>query len=188
MLCAEFEIRLCDYLDGTLEAASRRELEQHASGCRSCAALLADSAVATEFLSRAEAVEAPRELVTHILHRTQQARGAFGAAGWRSWFRPLLQPRFAMSMAMTVLSISMLYQVAGGNLRQLQAADLNPVNVWRGIDNGAHRLWNRGVKYYQNLRWVYEVMSMLRSLDDEAEQEPARDAGQARPEPKKIEP
>src|SRR5437867_2582192 len=110
MQCSEFEIRLCDYLDGTLDQASRRELQQHASECQLCAELLADSDAFTAFLQRVPEVEAPADLAASILYRTQSARSSLSAAarGWRRWLRPLLQPRFVMGMAMTILSFSML--------------------------------------------------------------------------------
>ena len=202
MQCSEFEIQLVDYQDGALDPEARREVERHASECRLCAALLADSAALARFLEKVEAVEAPQELVTNILYQTLHTRPAWGAvAGWRSWFRPLLQPRFAMSMAMTILSVSMLYRVAGVQVRQLEVADLNPVSIWRGVDYRARRILDRSVKFYQNIRFIYELISKYRAVDTEEEQ--AREAErpgskkirnpqpgdpQAQPQPRKLEP
>ena len=196
MQCPDFEVRLCDLLDGTLDAAPRQQMEQHASECRLCAALLADSRAVSRFLERVEPVEAPRELVTNILYRTQQSRAGWvkAAGGLGSWLHGklqlLLQPRFAMGMAMTILSLSMLYRVAGVKDRHLQVADLNPVNIWRGIDQRATRLWDRGVKSYQNIRFIYEIVEQFRALQAEEPQQ----GEQAAPEkespwrPKKMEP
>ena len=169
MRCSEFEIGLCDYLDGTLEAAARQELEQHAAQCPHCAALAADAGAFVKFLERVPAVEAPPELVTAILYRTQSAPSKLArvAGGWRRWFGPLLQPRIVMGMAMTILSFSMLSRVAGVKVRQLEAADLNPVTIWQGVNNQAHRVWDRGVKFYQNVRFIYEIMAQLRGSDEE---------------------
>ncbi len=193
MLCPEFETRLCDYLDGTLDQASAQEAEQHASECALCAALLADATAVGQFLERVEPVEAPQELVTSILYRTRQAHSR--ATGWRSWFQPLLQPRFAMSMAMTILSVSMLYRVAGVQIRQLEVSDLNPVAIWQSVDNSAQRMWNRAVKFYQNARFIYEIVSQWKELqaeeDQEASLEPAAQtrSGQQPPgQQRKVEP
>ncbi len=175
MQCSEFEIRLCEYLDGTLEEAARQEVDEHASGCPHCAAMLADAQAFGAFLGRVPAIEAPPELVTGILYRTQTSQAKLGrAAGrwWRRWLGPLLQPRLVMGMAMTILSISMLSRVAGVKVRQLEAADLNPVSIWHGIDNQAHRVWDRGVKFYQNVRFIYEIMGQLRSPDEPEEEQP----------------
>jgi anti-sigma factor RsiW len=177
MLCSEFEIRLCEYLDGALDAAARRAVEQHASECRGCAALLADSRAFGAFLERTPAVEAPPELVTSVLYRTQMGSPAWRAAteSWRARLHGVLQPRFAMSMAMTILSVSMLYRMMGLEVRQLSAADLNPVRIWRSVSERAQQAWTRGVKVYQNLRFLYEVQSQLRNLPlgEEAAREPA---------------
>ena len=202
MQCSEFEIRLVDYQDGTLDPADRRAVEQHASECRLCATLLADSAALAGFLEKVEAVEAPQELVTNILYRTLHTRPAWGAgAGWRSWLGPLLQPRFAMSMAMTVLSVSMLYRVAGVHVRQLEVADLNPVSIWRGVDYRTRRIWDRSVKFYQNIRFIYELIGKYRAVDTEEEQareaerpgsekirNPQPGGPQTQPQPRKLEP
>lgn len=171
MKCAEFEIRVCDYQDGTLEAAARREVEEHATACVGCAELLAGGRELSGFLARVPAVETPPELVTNILYRTQPGSAAWKAAtmGWRLWFQPLLGPKFAMSMAMTILSVSMLYRVAGVEVRQLEAADLNPVKIWRAIDARAQGVWSKGVKVYQNVRFLWELQSQIGSLEAEEE-------------------
>src|SRR5262249_47407899 len=177
-------IRLCDYQDGALAQAERRELEEHASGCKLCAVLMADATAVRQFVEIVEPVEAPPELVTGILYRTQGLRSRVWAAagGWRAWFRPLLQPRFAMSMAMTILSVSMLYRVAGVQIRQLEVADLSPVKIWRTVDDTVNRAWNRSVKFYQNIRFIYEIMDQWRALQAEDEQERAGE-GRHKPPP-----
>jgi hypothetical protein len=187
MQCSEFEIRLCEYLDGALDAADRRELEEHASGCKLCASLLADSQAVGRFLEGVEAVEAPRELVTNILYQTRHITAGLGRGlageriGWRRWFHTLLQPRYAMSMAMTILSVSMLYRLAGVQIRQLEAADLNPIRVWESVDDNAHRLWSRGIKFYENVRFIYEIAAQWTALQAEDEQPGA--AGTTAPGP-----
>jgi hypothetical protein len=202
MQCSEFEIRLCEFLDGTLAGKARMELEEHAAQCGLCAALLADSRAAQRFLSTVEDVAAPPELVTAILYRTHGAwpPAQAASAGWRAWIEPLLQPRYVMGMAMTILSVSMLYRVAGVEIRQLELGDLNPVQIWANVDNSAHRIWNRGVKFYQNARFVYEIMTQWRAMqaDDaeagDAEKAVSGDSAGAPPgagtvsQPRKIEP
>ncbi len=186
MQCSEFEIRLCDYLDGSLPAVDRQAHEEHAAGCARCAALLEDCRAVSRFLERVDAVEAPPELVTSILHQTRGgpwellhpgwgvSRVAQEARGWRSWLQPFLQPRYAMSMAMTIISLSMLYRITGAPIRQLEASELSPVAIWYRIDDSAHRMWNRGVKFYQNARFLYEIVEEWRAL--ESEEEPAAPA------------
>ncbi len=68
MNCADFEILLCDYLDGTLDRERRGEFERHMQTCPSCAELTADVRSAMSLVERSAAVEPPAELLTRILH------------------------------------------------------------------------------------------------------------------------
>lgn len=163
MTCADFEILLCDYLDGTLDGPARRELEAHRNACASCAEFANDVAGAIAFIDRAAEVEPPPELLTKITFEIPS--GGVRKAGVRSWLtgwmQPILQPKVAMGMAMTILSFSMLGRLAGIEVRQLQPSDLYPANVWAAVDNRVHRSWERAVQYYENLRLVYEVQTRL---------------------------
>ena len=90
------------------------------------------------------------------------ARRLFG-----KWLEPVLEPRYAMSMAMTVLSLAMVFKISGISPRQLTAADLDPVKVWNAAEDRATRLWERGMKYYDSLRVVFEIQSQLREWSDD---------------------
>ena len=176
MNCADFEILLCDYMDGTLDAARRSELEAHQQQCASCAAFARDVAGAVAFLERVPEVEPPHELLTRIAFDIPPENTTGQAAkGWlKGWTRPrwiqmLVQPRFAMGMAMTILSFSMLGRFTGVEIQQLKPSDLHPVKVWAAIDDRAHRTWGRAVKYYENLRLVYEVQSRLQEWSEQDE-------------------
>ena len=123
MNCADFEVLFADYLDGTLDAGSRVSVEQHQRECSACAAFAADVSGAVAFLERAEDVEPPPELLTKITFEIPRGP-VVRQKGWKSYFRPwlypVLQPRFAMGMAMTILSFSMLGRFAGIEVRQLK--------------------------------------------------------------------
>jgi hypothetical protein len=175
MTCADFEILLCDAIDGTLSGPAREAFEDHQRTCAACAEFARDAGAAAAFIGRAEAVEPPPELLTKISFQIP-ASGAGGVRqGWRSnllgWFGPVLQPRFAMGMAMTILSFSMLARFAGVEVRQLKPADLKPTAVWSAIDNRAHRTWDQAVKYYENLRLVYEVQTRLQEWTEQEDEE-----------------
>ena len=75
MNCAEIEILICDYVDGTLPAAQRAEVERHLADCPACAELARDSAAAVAFMERAADVEPPPELVTRILFDAPWSKG-----------------------------------------------------------------------------------------------------------------
>ena len=171
MNCAEVEILLADYVDGTLRPEEKSALEAHLSGCAACSELARDSAGAVAFMERAAVVEAPPELVTRILFevtagpshavvKPSLVRRLFGR-----WLEPVLQPRFAMGMAMTVLSFAMIGRFT--HVRQLTPADLDPVKVWTAAEDRVVRWYNRGVKYYDSLKVVYEIQTRLKEWADE---------------------
>ncbi len=168
MNCAEIEILICDYVDGTLAPAGRADVERHLAECAACAALADDSMAAVQFIERAAEVEAPQELVSRILfdppwHHVRK--------GWlKRVFHGVLQPKFAMSMALTVLSLSMMLP----KMRQLEPADLAPRQVWAGLEDRAYRVWARTVKFYDNLKFVYQIQTTLREWQQQApEAQPA---------------
>ena len=181
MNCGDVEILLADYVDGTLRADAKSALEAHLSGCAACAQLARDSAQAVAFMERAAVTEAPPELVTRILFeitagpsraviKPSLVRRLFGR-----WLEPILQPRFAMGMAMTVLSFAMIGRFT--NVRQLTPSDLDPVKVWTAAEDRVVRWYSRGVKYYDSLKVVYEIQTRLKEW---AEEQPAP---QAQPTP-----
>lgn len=182
MNCAEFEILLADHIDGTLGAAERAGLEQHASTCAGCSELLRDATSVAAYLSHAPEVTPPPELITRIAFQAPSGRarepferqGFFGKVAAK-WLRPVLQPRLVMGMAMTILSFAMLERCTGVHVQRIQAADLNPIRIWGGVEDKTMRLKDRAIKYYENLRWVYELETRLRTI----QQEPETPAGRA---------
>ena len=169
--CNEFEILLCDYVDNTLHAEGRERVEAHAAACPACQAMMADVCAATGFIERVTPVEIPGQLVTKILFDRPPMAKRSGLMGWiRGLLEPVLQPKFAMGMAMTILSFSMLGRITGINT-QLKPADLDPVKVYHALDDNLHRGWERAVKYYENLKVVYEIQTRLREWNEQDEEE-----------------
>jgi hypothetical protein len=175
MNCADLEILLCDYVDGTLASEQRSAVEVHLAACPACAELARDSAGAVAFMDRVAVIDPPAELLTRILFELPNAqRQVKSSRSWWSkiraaWIEPVLQPRFAMGMAMTVLSFAMLGRFAGIEVRQLKPSDLNPVAVWSTLEDKAARTWARAVKYYDSLRLVYEIQTRLKDWNEQAE-------------------
>jgi hypothetical protein len=175
MTCADFEVLLCDYVDGTLDPSSKLAFEEHRSSCKACASLAQDVTGTLSFLERVEQVEPPSELLTRIAFSIP--REEVKAKGWRGWFgsllrgrlHPILQPKIAMGMAMTILSFSMLGRFAGIEPRQLKPSDLHPAAIWAAADDRLHRSWARALKYYENLRLVYEVRTRLQEWSEQNE-------------------
>lgn len=173
MNCADAENLICDY--ATLASAERFELERHLDVCPACAELARDAAAALAFIEHAAEVEPPPELVTRILFDapwTKQRKGARTPRWLADLLGGLLQPKFAMSMAMTVLSLSIMARLVTP-VRQLQPADLRPAEVWAGIEDHAVRTWARSVKFYEDLKVVYQIQTMLKEWQQQDQQAPA---------------
>jgi hypothetical protein len=174
MTCAEMEILICDYVDGTLGPDARATVEQHLAGCRNCAEMAGDAAAAVNFMARAAEVEPPPELMTRLLFEAPWAHARTSASGVRNWFRrilhPVLQPRFAMGMAMTILSFAMLARFVTP-ARQLRASDLAPAKVWASLEDRAYRGWERSVKFYESIKFVYQIQTKLRDWQQQQEEE-----------------
>jgi hypothetical protein len=186
MNCVEFEVQLSDYLDGVLGDSERRSLEVHAAECTLCQELMQDARMAMGFMERVAEVDVPPELVTRIVYHAPngrfrhplERRGLLSSA-FSKWFQPVLQPRFAMGMAMTILSFAMLGRCTGVTVNKITPADLSPVKIWADLEDKALRSRDRATKYYENLRLVYELKSRIKDLQDQ--QEAAAGEGKAQP-------
>ena len=179
MNCADAEILICDY--ATLSSAERFELERHLGECPACAELARDSAAAVAFMQRAADVEPPAELINRILfdERWKQSR----SSGARNWLmrlvQPVMQPRLVMGMALTILFMGWLAKNIAP-ARALSPADFNPVRVWQSLDDRAYRGWQRTVKYYESIKFVYTVRSRLQEWNQQQDEEQAT-AGERKP-------
>jgi hypothetical protein len=182
MTCAEIDHLLCDYVDGTLYGEQKSAVAAHLADCANCAELVADARAAVGFVEKCAVVEPPPELMTRLLFELPAMREKVAAEralvppGWwarfsRRFLRPILQPRFAMGMAMTVLSLAMMGRFAGIEARQLKPADLNPVKVYRTLEDKVAGAWNSTVKYYESLRLVYEIQTRWNEWSEEAERQ-----------------
>ncbi len=179
MNCADAEILICDY--ATLSSAERFALERHLGECPGCAELARDAAAAVAFMERAADVEPPAELINRILfdERWKQSRSA-GARNWlMRWLQPVMQPRLVMGMALTILFMGWLAKNIAP-ARALHPADFNPVRVWQSLDDRVYRGWQRSVKYYESVKFVYMVRSRLQEWNQQQDEEQTT-AGERKP-------
>ena len=164
--CADIEILLCDYVDGTLRGEQKSAVEAHMATCEACAEFVKDASGAVEFMSRSADVTPPPELMTRLLFELpavkQQLKPNWKQRWLGGWFEQVLQPKMAMGMAMAVLSFSMLSNCAGIRVQQLKPSDLNPVSVVGSVEDRAMRTYTRAVKYYESLRFVYEIQTQIK--------------------------
>lgn len=184
MKCIDLEALLCDYVDGVLAAPEKATVELHLSTCEACRELVADSRAAVEFMEKAADVEPPPALINTILFEVRNGKAApVKKAGTKNWIgrllEPVLQPKFAMGMAMTILSFSMLGRFAGIPIRQLKPSDLEPARIWSTLEDKAYHSWDRAKKYYESLRLVYEVQQTLRDWNETDDSQATKKGGGA---------
>lgn len=173
MQCTEFDALLADALDGQLTGEKMAGFERHKTECATCGAMFAEAEAGLNWLQTLEEVEPPRNLVHNILVATTGATETARAEAvakqpvWErvsAWVKPhvspLFTPRFAMSCAMAFFSVSMVMNVSGISVKDLRRVDLTP----KGLTRTYYQSQARVVKYYENIRLVYEIESRVREL------------------------
>ncbi len=184
MRCAEFDGLLSDALDHTLAAPKLQSFQTHAQSCAVCGPLLQEAEAGQRWLKSLEEVEPPAHLVQNILIATsglETSRFNATIRGEASWWERFMasvvaptlgvvrQPRFAMSFGMVFFSLSISLSLAGVKLSDLRHIDLRP----SAIERSYYETSGRVVKYYENIRFVYEIESRVREFKrDTAPAEP----------------
>ena len=69
------------------------------------------------------------------------------------------------------VSHAVMAKCAGVSPRQLRPSDLEPSRVWASLDDNVHRAYERSMKFYESIRFVYELQSRLREWTDQQEEE-----------------
>jgi hypothetical protein len=175
MPCSEFDALLMEAVEGKLNSEQSERFRSHADVCGVCGPLFADAQSGFTWLQSLAEVEPPACLVHNILAATSErdaAPGKVSAAdlsftdrlrtGIRSLVTPLLQPRLAGTFAMAFFSLSLLMNVAGIKVSDIRKLDLRP----NAIKNTYYSASSRVVRYYENLRIVYEVQSRAREIKE----------------------
>jgi hypothetical protein len=174
----EFEQLLSDALDGTLTGTQLDRFQAHAQTCKACGPLLAEAEAGRNWLRGLTEVEPPAKLVANILASTtgvdtQRLRATAPVRQPRiSWLEhvqavflepiwaTVRQPRFAMSFGMAFFALSVGLTVAGVKPADLRQISLRPSAIRHTYYNTQARV----VRYYENVRIVYEVESRVREI------------------------
>src|SRR5271169_5374961 len=181
MQCNEFELLLADAIDGVLTGTGLDRFQAHARVCRACGPLFAEAEAGRNWLKGLTEVEPPASLVNNILASTtgvdtQRLRVTVRApqpsvsrlervqASFFAYLEPIWatvrQPRFAMSFGMAFFALSVGLTVAGVKPADLRQVSLRPT----AIRHTYYSTQARVVRYYENIRVVYEVESLARQV------------------------
>jgi len=199
MDCTQFEALLSEALDGALNEPVLAGFRAHAAACADCGPMLAAAQAGMSWLKSLPEVEPPRNLVHNILIATSGAeasaplRQAGPASPWRDrlreWTRPLApvfsavrQPRFALSLGMAFFSVTVLLNAAGLHLSSLRPADLRPSAIQENLTRTYNETTARAVKYYENIRLVYEIESRVREIRNATREEDQQEQRNKEPE------
>src|ERR1700677_56921 len=181
MPCHEFDGLLSDALDGVLTGVQLDRFQAHARVCSACGPLFAEVEAGRNWLKELTEVEPPVSLVTNLLASTAGVdtqrlrvnvsapqprvpwleRGhAWASAALQPIWATVRQPRFAMSFGMAFFSLSVALSVLGVKPADLRQVSLRPAAIRHTYYNTQARV----VRYYENIRFVYEVESRVRDF------------------------
>ncbi len=174
MRCAEVEALLAEAIDGTLHGSTLAAFEAHQRSCLACRTMAEVASAGMRWLKGLDEAEPPRNLVHNILAQTigvLPSENAIVVPKGEGWFErvkgrlspvfaPVVTPRFAMSFGMAFFSITMLLSIAGFHVADLRHVDMSA----KGIAKTYYSTQARVVRYYENIRLVYEIESRVRDL------------------------
>jgi hypothetical protein len=204
--CGAWETLLADALDGLLTAEDEAQFSAHKAICPACTALYEEARKGREWLEfLSPEPEVPEGLLDRILAHTGPGHAIGHAAGmpipavagsravpafvppvWQqpgfvARMRYALQPRLVMTAAMAFFSIALTLNLAGVQLTALRLADLRPRTVRSYMERQINMASVPIVRYYDHLRFVYEVESRVRQLRSQSEGRSNEDEKQRQP-------
>lgn len=176
--CEEWEMLLTEALDGLLPAGERAAFDTHGGECKVCAQLLRQAKQGQEWLAFLDIEpEVPTDLVERIVGKTSGsvAGGPLAVAGAGAIPAPvhtlglpvpraMWDTRMMMTVAMAFFSIALTLNLAGVRLTHLKLSDLTPASMEMNLTRQFYGAKSSLVRYYDNLRLVYEVESKMRDL------------------------
>jgi len=194
--CGQWETLLPDALDGLLSSGDEAIFNAHMVVCPACTELYEESRRGREWLGfLATEPDVPAGLLDKILAQT----GPGQVAGYglvpgsgnvlpmpQPWQRPgfmgqvrrFAEPRLLMTAAMAFFSIALTLNLTNVRLSSLRLSDLRPASIRSFMERRITMASTPIIRYYDHLRFVYEVESRMRELRRTTESE---DTKQQRP-------
>jgi hypothetical protein len=181
--CEEWEALLADALDGALTDEDRASFELHTAECATCALMLGEAEKGQQWLQFLHSEpQIPAGLLQKILTQTTGTAlpaisaganvavmplpSATGRPEWKHFagMRRFVEPRMMMTAAMAFFSIALTLNMAGVRFTSLKTQDLRPSAMRSNLQRQFYTAKAPVVRYYENLRVVYEVESRMREL------------------------
>jgi Putative zinc-finger len=204
--CGQWETLLADALDGLLSPRDEATFNAHMVTCAACAALYDESRRGLEWLEfLSPEPEVPAGLLDRILAQTGPGQVAgYGLVADSSnvmqmpqpWQRPgfmgqvrrFAEPRLFMTAAMAFFSIALTLNLTNVRLSSLRLADLKPTNIRSFVERRVNMASTPVIRYYDHLRFVYEVETRMRELrrtSEDSNSQPLKDSapGQSKENP-----
>ena len=187
--CGQWETLLADALDGLLRPEDEATFSAHMSVCPACTALFDEARKGREWLGfLTSEPEVPAGLLDRILAQTGpgQIEGYGLIAGSNNvipmipaWQRPgfvgrvrrFAEPRLLMTAAMAFFSISLTLYLTGFRLNDVHLSNLRPTAVRSFMERRLTMASTPIIRYYDHLRFVYEVESRMRELRNSTQNE-----------------
>lgn len=182
LACEQWEALLVEVLDGTLAGGDSARFESHAQSCAACAQLLDEAQRGQEWLRYlAKEPAVPQDLVAKILAQTSGTASVSAIASnatakamprlslWKranffTGFRVFSEPRLMMTAAMAFFSIALTLDLIGFHGGSLRLSDLSPTMLRSTIERQFATASRPVVRYYDHLRYVYELESWAREF------------------------
>ncbi len=202
--CGQWESLLADALDGLLKPEDEATFTAHMAVCPFCTALFEESRRGREWL---EFLSPEPEVPAGLLDRILAATGPGQASGYGlvpasgnvlplrptsipAWQRPgfmgqvrrFAEPRLLMTAAMAFFSIALTLNLTNVRLSSIHLSDLRPSSIRSFLERRVTMASTPIIRYYDHLRFVYEVESRMRELrrntegEDSSQQQPRQSA------------
>ncbi len=190
--CGQWETLLADALDGLLQPEDEATFTSHMAGCKACTALFDEARRGREWLEfLSPEPEVPAGLLDRILAQTGPgqvagygivagdagalpvpAAGKLRQPGIPAWQQPgfmgqirrFAEPRLIMTAAMAFFSIALTLNLTGVRLNEIKLANFRPAAIRSFMERRLTTASVPIVRYYDHLRYVYEVESRMREL------------------------
>jgi hypothetical protein len=196
--CGQWETLLADAMDGQLRPEDEATFSGHMATCASCAEMFEQVRRGREWLAfLAPEPEVPAYLLDKILAETGQGKldpgklavaggpaaglgvsgnvltmtPAWQRPGWAARMRRFAEPRLLMTAAMAFFSIALTLSMTGVRISSFKMADLRPASVRSQLEKRLMTASTPIIRYYDHLRFVYEVESRMRELRRSTENE-----------------